>query len=104
MGPLSSGPTARPEQPQAPLPSAPMAGKMADQLDDSPTPGQSRGQQGIKILLEKFSKMESDVTGMARQFPSAASASRQVIEGLRAMKRQIVANPGGQEPADPEGE
>jgi hypothetical protein len=104
--PLSSGPTASPQQSAAPMPqSAPMSGKMADDLQGGgEEAGQKGGQNGARLLISKIREMETSVTEMARQFPSAAQASRQVQEGLRAMLRQIVANPGGNEPPSPEGE
>jgi molybdenum-dependent DNA-binding transcriptional regulator ModE len=81
-----------------------MSGKMADDLQDGGEGGGASGQNGARMLISKIREMETSVTEMARQFPSAAQASRQVQEGLRAMLRQIVANPGGQEPPSPEGQ
>ena len=103
--PLSSGPTAKPTQSAAPMPYSPISGGAADDLaDGGEKGGGDSGQNGARMLISKIRQMEQDVTGMARQFPSAAQASRQVQEGLRAMLRQIVANPGGSEPPSPEGE
>lgn len=102
--PLSSGPTASPEQRPAPMPYSPMSGGAADDLADGGEKGGQDGQNGARILISKIREMETSVTEMARQFPSAAQASRQVQEGLRAMLRQIVANPGGSEPPSPEGQ
>ena len=104
--PLSSGPTASPESRPAPMPSAaPMSGRMADDLEGKEdSGGQQSGQNGARMLISKIREMETNVTEIARQFPSAAQASRQVQEGLRAMMRKIVAIPGGQEPPSPEGQ
>jgi len=88
--PLSSGPTAKPESSAAPMPqAAPMSGRMADDLEDGGKSGSESGQNGARILISKIREMETSVTEMARQFPSAAQASRQVQEGLRAISRAL---------------
>jgi hypothetical protein len=80
-----------------------MAGEAASRLADTGGDEQS-GQSGARMIVMEIRKMEQRVVELARQFPSTAQSARQVTEGIRAMLRQIVANPGGPEPASPEGE
>lgn len=64
--------------------------------------GEESGDKGMQMVIQKIRSMETDMVGMAKQFPSAAPASRKVVDGLRAFLRQIVANPGNSEPDSPQ--
>lgn len=57
--------------------------------------------EGLKQAVQIIRQTQSAVMDLARQFPAAASALRQVETGLRAALRQIVANPGTPEPPSP---
>jgi len=82
----------------------PMAGAAAERLAEDGNPSEQQGQSGMRNLVMEIRQMDTRVVQIARQFPMAAKAARQVSEGIRAMLRQIVANPGGEEPPSPEGE
>jgi hypothetical protein len=92
-----------PKPVQSPAP-APMAGEAADRLAGSDDTQEQSGQSGMRNVVMEIRRMEQRVIELARQFPTAAKSARQVSEGIRAMLRQIVANPGGPEPLSPEGE
>lgn len=60
-----------------------------------------KGDKGMQMVIQKIRSMETDLVGMAKQFPSAAPAFRKTVDNLRSALRQIVANPGGSEPDSP---
>lgn len=63
---------------------------------------QAAPDQGMAQAVAQVRDMQSTLMDMARQFPSAASALRQAMEGLRAALRQMIANPGSPEPPAPQ--
>jgi hypothetical protein len=62
----------------------------------------SEGDAGMQGVVMEIRSMDQRVSELARQFPEAAPPARQASSGLKAMLRQIVANPGAPEPVGPD--
>lgn len=77
---------------------ATLAGQSAQASAPSPTGG---GDQGLQMMIEKIRGMESDLLAIGQQFPAAGPAAEQAVQSVRAVLRQIIANPGAPEPSAP---
>ena len=55
----------------------------------------------MRMVIQKIRGMESDLLGVSKQFPSSTPAVRKAVESIRAVLRQIIANPGAPEPEAP---
>lgn len=53
------------------------------------------------MVIEKIRGMETDLMDIAQQFPAVGPAGQKAVEAIRGVLRQIIANPGGPEPASP---
>lgn len=86
---------------QAPPQAGPatLAGQSAQASAPAPTSG--GGDQGMQMMIEKVRGMESDLLAIGQQFPAAGPAAEQAVQSVRAVLRQIIANPGAPEPSAP---
>lgn len=98
---------------RGPSPSTLAGGGPGGGGDDAAPPGGGEpGGDGMSAKLgeavQQLQKTELTMTEMSRQFPAAAPALRQVVDGLRqagtglrAALRQVMSNPGQPEPPSP---
>lgn len=84
-------------------PSQLMGGDPSSQQSDTPPAQQGSGpDEGLKMAAQVIRQMQTGVTSLAKQFPSAARSLRQAESALRAAMRDIISNPGGPEPTPPD--
>lgn len=74
----------------------------ADMAQPSDTGVDTSSDDGQQQMIMQIRSMQDTVKSLAQQYPAASEAARQADSGLKAMLRQIVANPGGPEPDSPE--
>ena len=75
---------------------------MADPSGADGMDPESMADAGKQNVVMELRSMDQRLSELARQFPESAPAARQASGGMRAMLRQIVANPGAPEPVGPD--
>ena len=72
-----------------------------DQSAGGPQPQKGNADAKLNQDIQALRSMEASLLEMGQSYPTATKALRTASEALRSAQRQIVSNPGQQEPPVP---
>lgn len=101
---MSPSPVSSPSSPTGATGPESLAGQTGQQLAPGGGDGDGQGgkDNGMKMAITDIRGMETKLIQLGKQFPTAAPSIRKASEAVRAVLRQIIANPGGPEPTAPD--